>query len=90
MENGINEKGVDLTDNEGIVAFYHVKAIVYYIFALKQETDGAWFFAGFTEEIVPNKINIYSVPAQWIPNKKAAAGEIYEVKPLLRTQKASF
>jgi PKD repeat protein len=75
MENGINEAGIDITDNEGIVAFYHVKAIVYYIYALKMETDGAWRFVGYTEEIVPNKINVYSVPAQWIPNKKVSAGE---------------
>ena len=73
-ENGINEIAADYTDADGFVAFYHAKDIVYYIYALKQETDGAWFFAGYTSPVVLNEINVYTVPAVWISNQKASIG----------------
>ncbi|KPK86113.1 MAG: hypothetical protein AMS27_05770 [Bacteroides sp. SM23_62_1] len=80
-ENGVNEVAADFTDADGIVIFYHAKAIVYYIYALKQETGGAWFFAGWTNPIVLNDLNIYTVPAVWIPDKKASIG--YPAEPAL-------
>jgi len=83
-ENGINEAGSDLTNNDGLVVFYHVKAIVYYIYVLKQETSGAWFFTGYTSPVVLNEINLYNVPAQWIPNKKASEGKTENAKLLTK------
>jgi len=44
----------DLTDNNGLVTFSHARAIVYYIYALKMETDGAWLYTGETSQIVLN------------------------------------
>lgn len=85
-EDGINEVAADYTDADGLVIFYHAKAIVYYIYALKEETGGAWFFAGYTGTIDLNEINVYTVPAQWISNQKASRGNTTEQELLKRIE----
>ncbi len=90
LENGTNEAGIDVTDDEGLVLFYHAKAIVYYLYALKEETDGAWFFAGYTNQIILNMTNLYNVQAEWIPNKKALEGKTDHLKLLTRIQDAEL
>jgi PKD repeat protein len=70
LENGINEVWTGLTNSNGSVTFSHARAIVYYIYALKIETGGAWLYSGAISQIILNEINIFTVHAQWISGKK--------------------
>lgn len=68
----ITENAVALgyTDNEGYVEFYHARAIVYYMYAFKEEVGGMWLFGGSTNTILLNQLNLYTVPVEWFPDEK--------------------
>jgi len=74
FQNIENPVAVGFTDNDGYIDFYHAKAIVYYLYAYKEETGGIWVFGGSTNTIVLNMLNFYTVPAEWDPEGKKSAG----------------
>lgn len=63
------------TDDDGYIEFYHARAIVYYMYAFKEETGGMWIFGGATNTIVHNQLNLYTVPVEWIPDGKKSVGQ---------------
>lgn len=71
-DNVENPVAVGLTDIDGYIEFYHAKAIVYYLYAYKEETGGVWYFAGYTGTLLLNQMNGYTIPAVWEADKKAA------------------
>jgi len=71
------------TDDSGYIEYYHPKAIVYYVYAYKEETGGMWFFGGNTSTIVLNQLNGYTIPAEWIPDEKKSTGHQTNLSKLL-------
>lgn len=62
-----------ITDNNGIVLFENVEPIVYYINAIKEESEGTWYFPGQTPTAIEqNEVNLYNVRCVWIENQKKA------------------
>lgn len=74
FQNVENPVAVGYTDNDGYIDFYHAKAIVYYLYAYKEETGGVWVFGGTTNTIILNQLNFYTVPAEWEPDGNKSAG----------------
>jgi uncharacterized protein YaiE (UPF0345 family) len=60
------------TNTDGYIVFYHVKAIIYYVIAIKEEANGAWIGGGPTSTIVLNEINAYTVSTMWFTDEKKA------------------
>ena len=78
-----NAVGGGLTNIEGYIDFYHAKPIVYYLYAVKEMVNGTWFFAGTTNVIDPNQMNLYLIPCKFITSKKSGIQITPEmVKPL--------
>ncbi|MCK5135049.1 MAG: PKD domain-containing protein [Bacteroidales bacterium] len=65
-----------ITDSEGIVVFTNVEPIVFYIWAVKQETGGTWISGGYTPALEQNEINMFNVPCTWVENQKKATFSI--------------
>src|SRR4030042_3105996 len=53
-ENIENPVALGYTNNNGYLEFYHAEAIIYYLYAFKEETGGMWFFGGYTNTILLN------------------------------------
>ena len=83
FQNIENPVAAGYTDNEGYIDFYHAKAIVYYLYAYKEETGGTWVFGGSTNTIVLNQLNFYTVPADWDPDGKKSETVHIKTKVLL-------
>jgi len=62
---------IGLTDSDGYVEFYHLKGIVYYVFAAKEVTNGLWGWVGSLPPIDLNEFNGYYLQAEFIPSKKS-------------------
>lgn len=73
FQNIENAIAAGYTDNDGYIEFYHAKAIVYYLYAIKEGTGGDWIFGGNTGQIVLNQLNLYSVPVEWYPDSKKSS-----------------
>ena len=58
-----------LTDAEGTVVFRNMEPMVYYIWALKEETGGLWVSGGWTPSILQNETNLFDVPCIWLPDE---------------------
>jgi hypothetical protein len=65
-----NPVAVGYTDNAGYIEFYHAKAIVYYLYAIKEGIGGFWMFGGATGTITLNELNLYDVHVEWYPDEK--------------------
>lgn len=75
-----------LTDNEGKVVFSNLKPMVYYIWAIKEDTGGLWISGGWTPAIAQNENNIFDVPCVWLPDdaKKSTRPRVEPVRLKLR------
>jgi PKD repeat protein len=82
-ESGENPIATGLTDDNGIIIFYHAKAIIYYLDAYKEETGGVWWFTGYTGTIQLNHVNTYTVPVEWYPDGKKATDHQTKLPKLL-------
>lgn len=71
------------TDDEGYIEFYHARAIVYYMYAFKEETGGMWIGGGATNTVVINQLNLYTIPTVWYPYEKKSAGYPAKLAKLL-------
>jgi PKD repeat protein len=71
-------------DNDGLIYFENMEAVVYYILVSKLETGGGWFFAGSTPvALTLNVPNLYYVPCYWIDDEKKGAPEEKVMKKVL-------
>jgi PKD repeat protein len=61
------------TDDNGYIEFYYAKAIVYYVYAFKEESGGIWIGGGTTSSLVLNQVNFYTIPTEWYPYEKKSA-----------------
>ena len=84
FQNIDNPIAVGYTDNDGYIEFYHAKAIVYYLYAYKEETGGSWMFGGNTNTVVLNQLNLYTVPVEWYPEGKKSADMTESLSELLK------
>lgn len=81
---GENIVAAGFTDDDGYIDFYHAKAIVYYMYAFKEESGGMWLFGGATNTILLNQLNFYTVPAEWFPDGKKSASQLTKLTKLLK------
>lgn len=77
---------VAYSDENGEALFMNMEDVVYYIWAIKEESNGFWYSGGFTDVITLNETTSYSVPCIWEPDEvtKAAAGKRTAVKLIRR------
>ncbi len=66
---------IGTTDHTGLAVFMNVDPLVYYIWVVKEETNGFWASGGYTSEVVLNENNYYNVFCTWLDyEKKTSAG----------------
>ncbi len=54
-----------ITNSEGAVEFRNVDPIIYHSRILKETPEGDWSHTGYTSPLLPNKVNIFTVPCNW-------------------------
>ena len=74
------------TGNTGEVQFDNMEAIIYYIWAFKDEAEGFWASGGYTPALVQNDINAFTVPCFWVPFETEKASRQFP-KPLQLNQR---
>ncbi len=77
-----------IADAEGAVLFTNLDPIVYYIWAVKEETGGIWVSGGWVEALAQNETSMYNVPCVWLADETKKASTRYPdpVKLILREQ----
>jgi hypothetical protein len=60
-------KYLAITDNDGIVIFYNLEAITYYVFTVKVEDEGIWFSAFELFPLEQNLRNLLALPTEFLP-----------------------
>lgn len=74
-----------LTDTEGKVLFTNLEAKVYYIWVLKEESDGIWAFGGYANEpITQNETSIYNIYCVWFADQAKSSPSFSDPLPLIR------
>jgi PKD repeat protein len=58
----------DTTGLEGTLSFFHLEEGTYYIWAFREETEGKWYYRGYTPPLELNEENWFNVPCVWLPD----------------------
>ncbi len=70
-ENFENIADAGYTDTNGEIYFYHVKGQVYFVWAIKEVSNGTWGFGGSTGANTLNDINLWVIPCEFATTKKS-------------------
>ncbi|MDX2431452.1 MAG: PKD domain-containing protein [Bacteroides sp.] len=77
-----------VADNEGTVLFKNMEPMIYYIWALLEETGGIWVSGGWTPAVPQNETSLFNVPCVWIADETKKSTHQYPepVEFILRAQ----
>jgi hypothetical protein len=56
---------IGYADSSGMVEFSNLEAMVYYIWATRNEGDGIWISGGYTPVLTLNAVNAFYLPCVW-------------------------
>jgi PKD repeat protein len=60
------------TDSEGLALFMNVEPVVYYIWAIREDSGGFWGSGGYTEALDQNEVNLFNVLCTWVEYQEKA------------------
>lgn len=73
-----------ITDAEGKVLFTNLVATIYYIWVIKEESEGLWAFGGWADTpIAQNETSIYDIYCLWFADEAKSSPSFDEPIPLI-------
>jgi hypothetical protein len=70
---------VAYANSEGRVEFSNLEAIVYYLWAYRDEPGGYWILGGYTPALALNEVNSFLIPCEWFSHEEQKSMTVHSL-----------